>query len=75
MVGKTWLGCKVKSSITTCTLRAPNGQKQTIRYASKAKSFTVPAGATEVRKLDGTTGPGAGSKITLTTQPVLIKGA
>ena len=48
MVGKTWLGCKVKSSITTCTLRAPSGQKQTIRYASKAKSFTVPAGATAV---------------------------
>jgi hypothetical protein len=75
MVGKTWLGCKVKSSITTCTLRAPNGQKQTIRYASRAKSFTVPAGATEVRKLDGSTGPVSGSKITLTTQPLLIKGA
>jgi hypothetical protein len=75
MVGKTWLGCKVKSSITTCTLRAPNGEKQTIRYASKAKTFTVPAGATEVRRLDGTTGPGAGSKITLSPKPVLIKGA
>ena len=75
MVGKTWLGCKVKSSITTCTLRAPNGQKQTIRYAAKAKSFTVPAGATELRKLDGTGGPGAGSKMTLTSQPVLVVGA
>ncbi len=75
MVGKTWLGCKVKSSITTCTLRAPGGQKQTIRYASKAKSFKVPAGTTEIRRLDGTTGPGAGSKITLTSQPVLLVGA
>jgi hypothetical protein len=75
MVGKTWLGCKVKSSITTCTLRAPSGQKQTLRYASKAKSFTVPAGATAVRTLDGTVLPGAGSKIRLTSQPVLVVGA
>ncbi len=75
MVGKTWLGCKVKSSITTCTLRAPGGQKQTIRYASKAKTFTVPAGATSVKFLDGTTAGGAGSKIRLTAQPVLVVGA
>jgi hypothetical protein len=75
MVGKTWLGCKVKSSITTCTLRAPGGQKQTIRYTSKAKTFTVPAGATAVKFLDGTTGGGAGSKIRLTAQPVLVVGA
>jgi hypothetical protein len=75
MVGKTWLGCKVKSSITTCTLRAPNGQKQTIRYAAKAKSVKVPAGATVVRRLDGTTGPGAGSTIRLTSMPVMIEGA
>jgi hypothetical protein len=75
MVGKTWLGCKVKSKITTCTLRTPGGQKQTIRYASKAKTFTVPAGATSVRFLDGTTGGGAGTKIRLTTQPVLVVGA
>jgi hypothetical protein len=75
MVGKTWLGCKVKSKITTCTLRTPGGQKQTIRYASKAKTFTVPSGATSVRFLDGTSGGGAGTKIRLTAQPVLVVGA
>ncbi len=75
MVGKTWLGCKVKSKVTTCTLRAPNGTRQTIRYASKTKSFKVPAGATQIRRLDGsTTTVAPGARMTLTTQPVLFVG-
>ena len=75
MVGKTWLGCKVKAKITTCTMRAPGGEKQTIRYSAKARTFTVPSGARAVRTLDGSTLPGAGSKIRLTSQPVLVVGA
>lgn len=74
MVGKTWLGCRVKSSVTTCTLRSPSGQKQTIRYASKAKSIPVPAGATAVRRLDGTSTVLNGGRTTVSPQPVLFVG-
>ncbi len=75
MSGRTWLGCKVKSKVTTCTLRAPNGVKQTIRYASKARSFKVPAGATQMRRLDGSVlRVVPGSTMQLTTQPVLFVG-
>jgi hypothetical protein len=71
MAGKQWLGCKVKASITTCTLVAPDGRRQAIRYSlGKAKSFAVRADAT-VYRLDGSTQPG-GATITLTTQPVFF---
>jgi hypothetical protein len=70
MVGKQWKGCKLKASITTCTLIAPDGTRQAIRYAQKSKSFSVPAGVT-MHRLDGTTQPG-GAKITLTTQLVFF---
>jgi hypothetical protein len=74
MVGKQWLGCKVKSSITTCTLRSPNGSKQAIRFTtSKTRTFTVPAGTTVLLRLDGTSTPVAkGQKIKITTQPVMF---
>ncbi len=75
MVGKSWYGCKVKSSITTCTLRA-GGTKYTIRYASKTKSMTLPKGTTAYQKLlDASPAPAsAGSKIAVGPQPVLIIG-
>ena len=54
MVGQAWYGCKVKSSITTCTIGSPTG-KATIRYASKTKSLKLPSGTWTIRKLDGST--------------------
>lgn len=75
MAGKVWLGCKVKSSITTCSLRAPDGSKQSIRYAAKSKSLKLPAGAREIRRLDGSRTPVAGGqKVVVTTQPLLVVG-
>ncbi len=43
MSGQAWYGCKVKSSITTCTIGSPTG-KATIRYASKTKTLKLPVG-------------------------------
>ncbi len=75
MVGKSWYGCKTKSTITTCTLRG-GGTKYTIRYASKAKTLKLPKGATGYKKLldASPTQATAGSRISLTPQPVLIIG-
>jgi len=76
MVGKSWYGCKVKSSITTCTLRS-GGTKHTIRYASKGKTLTLPKGTTAYKRLQDKGGPTpatAGTRIALGTQPVLIIG-
>ena len=72
MANKTWLGCKTKSSVTTCTVRAGDGSTQYIRYASKKKAYKVPAAGT-IRYLNGSAAPVAkGQKVTLTTQPVLF---
>lgn len=72
MVGQAWYGCKVKSSITTCTIGSPTG-KATIRYASKTKSLKLPSGTWTIRKLDGSsTTVGGGTTIKVTTQPIHI---
>ncbi len=75
MVGKTWFGCKVKSKITTCTLR-DGATKHTIRYAAKTKNLTLPAGTTAYKRLlDANQTPAKpGDRITLTTQPILVIG-
>lgn len=71
MSGKAWLGCKVKASITTCTVRGPSG-KQYIRYAAKKKKFKATSAGT-LYFLDGTSAPVAkGQKVRLRTQPVLF---
>ncbi len=69
MSGKTWRGCKVKSSVTTC--RVGN---ESIVYASKRKTIRIPKGVNVVEFLNGTeqaVTPGA--KFVVTTQPVLLR--
>ena len=61
MVGKTWLGCKVKSSITTCTLvgRRP---EQTIRVRLEGEDLDGAGRAHgEVRASSTATARGAGA--------------
>jgi hypothetical protein len=72
MVNRAWYGCKVKSSITTCTIGSPTG-KATIRYASKTKTVKLPAGTWKIRRLDGTsTTVGGGTTIKVNAQPIHI---
>ncbi|MGB8022161.1 MAG: hypothetical protein WCF04_13100 [Candidatus Nanopelagicales bacterium] len=76
MAGRTWLGCKTKSRITTCNMRTSSGGKLSIRYASSSKALKLPAGTTAIRRLDGSrSAASAGQSITLTSQPILIVGA
>lgn len=75
MVGTTWRGCKVRSKVTTCTMRTADGGTRTIRYTSGSRRFTLPKGTTSLRRLDGTTRRvTTGQRITLTSQPVLLIG-
>ena len=54
MVGKTWLGCKVKKSVRSCKLQGPDGARTTIVYAtSKTRSCTIPAGVGTFQNLSG----------------------
>ena len=72
MSGQAWYGCKVKSSVTTCTIGSPTG-KATIRYASKPKTITLPSGTWTVSKLDGSrTTVAGGTKIKVTATPIHI---
>jgi hypothetical protein len=72
LAGQAWYGCKVKSSVTTCTIGSPTG-KATIRYASKTKTVKLPSGTWIVRRLDGSrTTVAGGTKIKVTTQPIHI---
>jgi polysaccharide biosynthesis protein PslG len=75
MLGKSWYGCKTKSSFTTCTLRG-GGTKYTIRYASKTKTLKLPKGTTAYKRLldPNPTPATAGSKISVGTQPILVIG-
>ena len=75
MVGKSWLGCKVKSKVTTCRLRARDGSVTAVRWRSKAKSYKVPKGVTAIHLLNGSVQPVVrGQKIRLTPQPVFMTG-
>jgi polysaccharide biosynthesis protein PslG len=70
MSGKTWRGCKVKSSVTTCRV----GSESIVYGSKKRKTIKVPRGVTVVEFLDGTqqaVTPGA--KFVVTTQPVLFR--
>ncbi len=74
MVGRTWLGCKVRSRVTTCSLRGPGSAKSSIRYASGRRTVVVPAGVTKIRRLDGSSTPvKKGQRVALTSQPVLFR--
>lgn len=76
MAGNTWLGCKTKKKVTTCKLITPSGKRQTIAYSAKNKAYKLPAGTTEIKNLGGgSTAASAGTKITLTAQPILLVGA
>lgn len=76
MAGRKWLGCKVKSKVTTCRLRTSSGQNLSIRYASKTRAYRLPAGTTGIRRLDGSQSAASpGQTITLTSQPILVVGA
>lgn len=71
MVGKTWLGCKTKSKVTTCTLRAANGKLTRIVYSSKKKKVKAPAGTNRVVYLNGAVQPvRPGTRVTVTSQPI-----
>ena len=72
MAGQAWYGCKVKSSITTCTIGSRTG-KATIRYASKTKTVKLPSGTWTIRRLDGSsTTVAGGTKIKVNSQPIHI---
>lgn len=77
MVGKKWYGCKAKKKVRTCKLRATDGARTRIVYAtSKTRKYTIPKGATEMRFLDGTSVPVTrGQRIRVSGTPVLIVGA
>ena len=74
--GKTWLGCKVKSKVTTCTLRAPNGTRADDPLRLEVEVVQGSGGGhpdPAPRRLHH----GGGSRCpdqTLTTQPVLFVG-
>jgi hypothetical protein len=76
MVGKTWLGCKVKKSVRSCKLQGPDGSRTTIVYAtSKTRTYTIPAGAGAFQNLSGQViGVAPGQKIKVNAVPVLIQG-
>jgi hypothetical protein len=76
MVGKTWLGCKVKKSVRSCRLQGADGARTTIIYAtSKTRSFTIPAGVGTFQNLAGQVlGVVPGQKIQVNAVPVLLQG-
>jgi hypothetical protein len=69
MSGKTWRGCKVKSSVTTCRVGG-----ESIVYAAKRKTIRIPKGVTTVEFLNGTQQAVVpGSTFVITSQPVLFR--
>ena len=77
MVGKTWYGCTTKKYVRSCKLRAPDGSRTTIIYAtSKTRSFKIPAGVVTFQNLSGqVVGVVPGQKIKVNAVPVLLQGA
>jgi hypothetical protein len=74
MSGKTWLGCRVKASVTTCRVAGAGGV-ESIVYAAKRKAIRVPRGVRVVEFLNGTEQELApGARLVVTQQPVLLRG-
>ena len=77
MVGKRWYGCRTKKKVRTCKLRAADGTRSRIVYAtSKTRKYKIPKRVTSMQKLDGTPIPvSPGQRIRVDASPVLIVGA
>lgn len=75
MSGKRWAGCTKKKGVTQCPMTG--GQRATIMYTdSSSRSVSAPKGAKAVCDLYNSCTPTkAGTRITVTSSPVLVKGA
>jgi hypothetical protein len=76
MVGKTWLGCKVKKSIRSCKLQGQDGARSTIVYAtSKTRTLTIPNGVGSYQVLSGQViAVAPGQKVKVNGNPILLIG-
>lgn len=75
MSGARWEGCVLRSGVTTCPMRSAAGGRQSIRYAARARTITLPPGTRAIRRLDGrTVRARAGQRVWVTSQPVLVVG-
>lgn len=77
MVGRTWLGCRVKKSVRSCKLMGPDGARTTIVYAtSKVRTYKIPATSTTFQSLNGVINPVVpGQRIKVNAVPILVQGA
>ncbi len=77
MVGKRWYGCKVRKKVRRCKLRADDGSRTSVIYAtSRTRRYTIPKRVTAVQQLDGELIPVVrGERIRVDGVPVLLLGA
>ena len=73
MVGRAWYGCKVKSSITTCTIGSPSGKADHPLRIEDQDREAARGNDWKIRRLDGTsTTVGGGTTIKVNAQPIHI---